>query len=303
MAKRSLFGLLAEQRRFVYLAIAVISGAGIWAALQLPSAIYPELSFSRITVVVEGSSLGSRQVMFSITRPIEEAISVVPGVTRVQSRSIRGGSETNVTFAPNTDMIYALQQVQARVNQVRGTFAQGLDIEVERLTPSLFPIISYNLEGGDPASLYDLARYQIKPLISRVPGVGRVDVQGSDVREIEVIADPARLTTQQMTFADLAAAIQASTTVDAVGRMPKDYRQYLIVTTGEAHSPEDIANIVVGRGLRVGDLATVRAGTEDHVRIIAGDGKPAALLNVTRQVGGNTLRIADSVASIAANLR
>jgi CzcA family heavy metal efflux pump len=302
-AKRSLFNVLAEQRRFVYMAIAVLSGAGIWAALKLPSAIYPELTFSRITVVVEGSSLGARQVLFTITRPVEEAISVVPGVTRVQSRSIRGGSETNITFAASTDMIFALQQVQARVNQVRTTLPQGLDVEVERLTPSLFPIISYNLEGGDPATLYDLARYQIKPLISRVPGVGRVDVQGSDVREIEVIADPGRLTAQQMTFADLATAIQSSTTVDAVGRMPQDYRQYLIVTTTEAHSPEDIANIVVGHGLRVGDLATVRAGTEDKVRIIAGDGRPAALLNITRQIGGNTLNIADSVAAIAATLR
>ena len=67
--RRSLFGVLAEQRRFVYLAIAVLSGAGIWAALQLPSAIYPELEFSRITVVSQGSSLGARQVLFGITRP------------------------------------------------------------------------------------------------------------------------------------------------------------------------------------------------------------------------------------------
>src|SRR3954469_11462793 len=134
MAKRSLFGLLAEQRRFVYLAVAVLSAAGIWAATQLPSAIYPELTFSRITIVVQGSSLGARQVLFSITRPIEEAITIVPGVARVQSRSIRGGSETNINFAPNTDMIFALQQVQARVNQVRGDLPQGLDIEVERMT-------------------------------------------------------------------------------------------------------------------------------------------------------------------------
>jgi CzcA family heavy metal efflux pump len=300
---RSLFAVLGQQRRFIYLTIAVLSGAGIWAATQLPSAIYPELNFSRITVVVEGSSLGARQVLFSITRPIEEAISVVPGVTRVQSRSIRGGSETNITFSPKTDMLFALQQVQARVNQVRGTLPNGLDIEVERLMPSLFPIITYNLEGGDPATLYDIARYQVKPLISRVPGVGRVDVMGSDVREIEVIADPARLTQQQLTFGDLATAIQASTSVTAVGRMPQDYRQYLIVTTSEAHSADDIANIVVAHGLRVRDLATVSAGTEDHVRIIAGDGKPAALINITRQTGGNTLAIADSVASIAANLR
>ncbi len=300
--KSSLFGVLAQQRRFIYLTVAVLSGAGIWAATQLPSAIYPELNFSRITVVVEGSSLGSRQVLFSITRPIEEAISIVPGVTRVQSRSIRGASETNITFAPKTDMIYALQQVQARVNQVRGTLPPDVGVEVERLMPSLFPILTYNVEGGDPATLYDIARYQIKPLISRVPGVGRVDVMGSDVREIEVIADPARLSQQQMTFADLATAIQASTAVNAVGRMPEDYRQYLIVTTTEAHSAEDIANIVVAHGLRVGDLATVTAGTEDHVRIIAGDGRPAALINITRQMGGNTLGIADSVAAIASSV-
>src|SRR3954468_7960242 len=136
MERRSLFGLLEQQRRFVYLAIAVLSGAGIWTAFRLPSAIYPELEFARVTVVVEGSSLGARQVLFNITRPIEEAISIVPGVTRVQSRSIRGGSETNVTFAPRTNMVDALQQVRARVNQVEGDLPQGLDIEVERQTPS-----------------------------------------------------------------------------------------------------------------------------------------------------------------------
>src|SRR3954469_10052711 len=148
--KRALFTILGEQRRFVYLAVTLLSAAGIWAATRLPSAIYPELEFSRITIVSQGTSLGARQVLFSVTRPIEEAVSIVPGVTRVQSRSIRGGSEINITFSPTTDMIYALQQVQARVNQVRSDLPPQLDIEVERLTPSLFPILSYNLEGGDP---------------------------------------------------------------------------------------------------------------------------------------------------------
>ena len=126
--------------------------------------------------------------------------------------------------------------MQARVNQVTDDLPAGLDIQVERQTPSLFPIISYNLEGGDPATLYDIARYQIKPLISRVPGVGRVDVQGSDVREIEVVADPARLAGQRLTFEDVANAIRQATTVTAVGRMPENYKQYLIVSAGEAHS-------------------------------------------------------------------
>jgi CzcA family heavy metal efflux pump len=297
-----LFDVLSRQRRFVYLVVSLLSAAGIWAALALPSAIYPELRFSRIAVVAEGSTLGARQVVFSITRPIEEAVSIVPGVMRVQSRSIRGASQTAVTFTPRTDMALALQLVRARVNQIAADLPAGLDIEIEQLAPSLFPIVSYNLEGGDPATLFDIARYEIKPLISRVPGVGRVDVQGSDVREIEVVADPATLTSHGLTYADLADAIRQSVTVQAVGRIAQDYRQYLIVTAQEAQGVDDIGNVVVRGGLRVRDLASVNLGTEDHVRIIAGDGRPAALLNITRQLGGNTLAIADSVAAIAASL-
>ena len=300
---RSLFDFLAAQRRFIYLVVGLLSAGGIYTALRLPSAIYPELGFPRVLVVAEGSSLGARQMLFTVTRPIEEAVSIVQGVTRVRSRTIRGSVEISVTFADNTDMIYALQQVQARVNQVRTSLPNELDIEVERMTPSLFPIVSYNLEGGDPATLYDIARYQLKPLISRVPGVGRVDVQGSDVREVEVIADPARLASQSLTYDDLANAIKDATGVSAVGRLPQDYKQYLIVAAQEAHTPDDIAAIVVGHGLRVRDVATVTLGTEDHVRIIAGDGKPAALLNITRQPGGNTLEIVDSVASIARSVK
>jgi CzcA family heavy metal efflux pump len=299
----SLFAALAAQRRFIYLVVALLSVGGIWAATRLPSAIYPELVFSRVTIVVEGSALGARQVMFSITRPIEEAVSVIPGVARVQSRSIRGASEINVTFGPTTDMALALQQVQARVNQARADIPDGLDIQVERLTPSLFPILSYNLEGGDPATLTDIARYQIRPLLSRVPGVARVDVMGSDVREVEVIADPVQLAAQELTYNDLATAIQQATTPRAVGRMPSNYKQYLVVTTTEAKSVDDIGNIIVGRGLRVRDIATVVPSTEDRVRIVAGDGKPAALLSVSRQVGGNTLAISDSITSLSRSLK
>ncbi len=298
----TLFDVLSRQRRLVYLAVALLSVAGVWAAFRLPSAIYPELQFARIKIVAQGSTLGARQVVFSVTRPLEEAVSVVPGVTRVQSHSIRGASEVAITFAPSTDMAYALQLVRARVGQIQGTLPPDLDVEIERLTPSLFPIISYNLEGGDPAALYDIARYDIKPLISRVPGVGRVDVQGTDVREIEVVADPPRLAALGLTYDDLANAIRRAVTVQAVGRVAQDYRQYLIVTDQEAHGPDDIGAVVVRNGLRVRDVATVRVGTEDHVRIVAGDGKPAALINVARQVEGNTLDVADSVAGIVAAL-
>ena len=282
--------------------MSLLSAAGVWAALRLPSAIYPELNFARITVIAEGSTLGARQIVFSIVRPLEEAVSIVPGVTRVHSHAIRGAAEINVTFAPRTNMVDALQLVRARVAQVQSQLPAGVDLEVERLAPVLFPILSYNLEGGDPATLYDLARYEIRPLFSRVPGVGRVEVQGSDVREIEVIADPARLAAQGLSYSQLADAIAHATTVQAVGRLAQDYRQYLIVTDQEAKSAEDVGAVVVGKGLRVRDVATVQPGTEDRTRMTVGDGRPAVFINVARQLGGNTVAIADSVGRIAASL-
>jgi CzcA family heavy metal efflux pump len=298
----ALFDLIATQRRFIYLAVALSSAAGVWSAFQLPSAVYPELSFQKITIVAEGSTLSARQQVFAVTRPIEEAVSLVPGVTRVRSRSIRGASEIPITFAEGTDMPYALQLVRTRVEQIRGGLPAGVDIQIERMTPTLFPIVQYNIEGGDPATLYDIARYQIKPIISRVPGVGRVDVLGTDVREIEVVVDPARLSAAGLTYEDLATAVRQGIAVDAVGRVAADYKQYLVISAQEAHSAEDVANVVVKGTLRVRDLAIVVPGTEDHVRIVAGDGRPAALVNITRQTGGNTVAISDSVASAMATL-
>ena len=296
-----LFDLLSAQRRFVYLAVAVASVAGIWTALSLPSAIYPELLFPRITVVAEGTALGAREVVFAVTRPIEEAVTSVQGVRRVTSRSIRGSSEIQLYFDEHTDMQIALQQTQQRITQAREQLPAAVHVEVERLSPSVFPILSYNLEGGDPATLYDLALYQLRPSFSRVPGVGRVEVQGSAVREVEVIADPTRLAALGMSYSDVAQEINHSLTVDAVGRVSRSYSQYLVVEDQAIRSADSVGGIVLGNGLRVRDVAAVSMGTADRVSVIAGDGRPAALINVTRQIGGNTVAIADSIAAIAAS--
>jgi CzcA family heavy metal efflux pump len=297
-----LFDLLSAQRRFVYLAVAIATVAGIWTALTLPSAIYPELLFPRITIVAEGTTLGAREVVFSVTRPIEEAVTSVQGVRRVTSRSIRGSTEIQLYFDERMDMQVALQQTQQRVTQAQQTLPSDVHIEVERLSPSVFPILSYNLEGGDPATLYDLALYQLRPELSRVPGVGRVDVQGSAVREVEVVADPSRLAALGMSYSDVAQEIDRSLSVDAVGRVTQSYSQSLVVADQAIHSADSVGGIVIGHGLRVRDVATVEIGTADRVSVIAGDGRPAVLINVTRQIGGNTVAIADSISKLAASI-
>jgi CzcA family heavy metal efflux pump len=289
------FSTLVRQRRFVYLAIGLLSAAGIATAFSLPSSIYPELKFPRISVVAQGTALGARQQLFSVTRPLEEAVSTVPGLQRVTSRSIRGASELSLFFAPSTDMEVANQRVQAQINQTRPDLPVGVEIEAERMLPSLFPIVTYNVTGQNATQLYDLAVYQIRPALAGIPGVGRIDVQGSEVRQVEVIAEPARLATAGLSYGDLAAAVNSALGVEAVGRVDRDYRQYLVLRSQEAHSVEDVGAVVVKGALRVRDVATVRMGTEDRVRLVRGDGKPAALLSVSRQAGGSTLAVADSV--------
>ena len=299
----SVFDLLTRQRRVVYLLVALLSAAGIAAAFALPSSIYPELNFPRITIVAQGTALGARQQMFTVTRPLEEAVSVVPGLERVRSRSIRGASELSLYFTPSTDMPQALQQVQGRVAEVRGDLPPELAIEAERLLPSVFPILTYNVMGNDPARLYDIALYQIRPALAGIPGVGRIEVQGSEIRQIEVVADPARLATAGLSYQDLADAIKSARGVQAVGRSESNYRQYLVVMQNEAQSVDDVANVVLKGTLRVRDVAQVRTGTEDRVRLIRGDGRPAALINVARQAGGNTLQVADSTAHVMATMQ
>src|SRR2546430_10856877 len=142
------------------------------------STLFPYTTLFRS--VAEGSTLGARQVVFSITRPIEEAVSVVPGVTRVRSHTIRGATEIAITFAPGTDMAYALQLVRARVGQVSGALPAGLDIEIERLPPSLFPLLSYNPRSGDPPTPFDPAPHPGKPVISPRPGRRGGGGQGAD---------------------------------------------------------------------------------------------------------------------------
>ncbi|HET6567266.1 MAG TPA: efflux RND transporter permease subunit [Rhodothermales bacterium] len=297
-----LFDVLVRQRRFVYLSVALLSAAGIGAALTLPSSIYPELNFSRITIVAQGTAFGARQQVFSVTRPLEEAVGVVPGLVRLRSRSIRGASELSLDFAPGTEMTTALQRVEARVNQARSDLPAGLEIETERMLPSLFPILTYSLTGEDAAQLYDLARYQVRPALAGIPGIGRIEVQGSEVRQIEVVADPTRLATAGLSYGDLASAIRNALGVEAVGRADRDYRHYLVLMDREAHSEEDVGNVVVKGTLHVRDLATVQIGAADRVSLIRGDGRPAALINVSRQAGGNTLAVADTVARTMAAL-
>ncbi len=290
--------------RAVFLITAVLTIAGLVSLFQLPSNIYPELNFPRIVVLVHAGDLSPDTMLLTVTRPIEEQVSTVLGVRRVRSRTIRGGTEISVFFADNMDMQQALQLVQARVNEARTSLPAETEIEVERLSPTVWPILSLVLNGKVPdADLRDYAVYNLRPALSRVPGVARVEVDATDTREISVIVDPQKALAHRLSLPDIADRLKTTNNVATVGRLDANYQQFLVLTNSQFKSIDDVGNTVIGNDatspVRLKDVATIKEGTADRRTLVTGNGKAAAIINVTRQIGGNIISVSDQVKEIA----
>jgi CzcA family heavy metal efflux pump len=288
----------SRNARAILLAVVLLTAAGFYSMGSLPSSIYPEVEFPRIVIVAHSGDLSPRLMQLAVTRPLEEAARAVLGVRRVRSKTIRGATEISILFNPDADMRYALQLMQGKTDEVKTSLPEGTELQVERMTPSLFPIFMINLTGGVPArDLRDLAEFEIRPLLSRVPGVANVEVLASEEREISVLVDPERLSAARLTIDQVADALKATNQVNSVGRLAKDYRQYLVLATAELTSLDDVRNVVVAfreqAPVYLRDLAEVREGVIDRTTLISGDGRPAALVNVSRQIHGNILGVVD----------
>lgn len=290
--------------RAVFLITAVLTIAGLVSLFRLPSNIYPELNFPRIVVLIRAGDLSPDTMLLTVTRPIEEQVSTVLGVRRVRSRTIRGGGEISVFFADNMDMQQALQLVQARVNEARSSLPADTEIEVERLSPTVWPILSLVLNGNVPdADLRDYAVYNLRPAFSRVPGVARVEVDATDTREVSVIVDPQKALAHRLSLPDIADRLKATNNVTSVGRLDANYQQFLVLTNSQYRNIDDVGNTVIGgeaaNPVRLKDIAVVREGTADRRTLVTGNGKPAAIVNVTRQIGGNIISVSQQVKDIA----
>ena len=297
---------LRHSRAAVLLSATLVVG-GVLAALSLPSSIYPPLQFPRIAIVAHSGTLPPQSMSLIVTRPVEQVIMAVPGVRRVRSKSIRGASEISAQFDPSTDMVTALQMVQNRVAEITGNLPMGTQLQIERMTPAIFPVFIISLTGSlSTPDLYDYANFVVKPAIARVPGAGTIEVQASDTREIEVILDPARLTAAQLTVVDVSDALLKQNTILPVGRFAESGLQHLTLASGLWKNAGDIANAPVkvrnGATLRVSDLGTVTPGAPDRTLLVTGNGRDAVSMSISQQIGANILQLKAGVDSVMASL-
>src|SRR4051812_28939532 len=150
----SLAGTVDRYGRAIALAVALLAGAGLIAGTNLPSSIYPRLEFPRVVIIGHSGTLPARAMMMSVTRPLERAVVDVPGARRGRAATSRGATEIAAQFEPASDMVGALQQVQGKIDDARGTLPDAPELIVERLPPAAFPMYSLNLAG--PLSAADL---------------------------------------------------------------------------------------------------------------------------------------------------
>jgi CzcA family heavy metal efflux pump len=285
----------------------LLAASGPYLFATLGAGIYPEVAYPRIVVIAQGTAFEAEAMTVAATRPIEEAMAGMIGLVKIRSRTVRGAAEISLDFQPRMDMWRALQQVDGRLATVRSALPAQIDLTAERLTPSVFPVLQYELTGADPLTLFEIAQYRIRPLLIRTPDVGEVEIQGGDRREVTVALDPTRLAATRVSTTDVVSAIDATDEAAAAGRITRHYEQFSVVASGLVTTPQAVGAIVVrrtgDRAIRVADLGTVAYGRADQFQLIRGDGRPAALINVARQPGGDMLRLQAGVRAILDSVR
>jgi CzcA family heavy metal efflux pump len=307
---------LYRQRRLIFLLTGALVVLGLVALERLPSGIYPDVAFPRITVIADAGEDSVENIELGVTRPLEQAVSIVQGVRRVRSKTLRGACEMNVDFEPSADMANALQEVRTRVGQIMGQLPPDLHLTIERQTPSIFPVISFHVtldkehpssRFADTADLNDWVLLELKPRLSRLKDVFLVSVQSADVHVITVEANATTLAGRGLEIKDLAQAVGNANKVGIVGRLDRDGKRFEVIVTGQLRSLEELESVAVpltkGKVARLGDLAKVSVGIADRTSVITGDGKDAVVVNVFMRSGGRVTELSKSVTAILAEMR
>ena len=301
------FRKLSSPILFLLVSLALV---GIYLAVKMPVAVFPNTDFPRIVIGVDNGVAPIDQMLVTVTKPIEEAVNSVPGLTKVQSITSRGSAEVDLFFDWGSDMILTLQRVDAVVARLQPELPAGAKIETHRLTFATFPILGYSLTSDviPQSKLWEIATYDLKPRINRLDGVASVLVQGGRVPEFQVTPDPARLQAAGITVSDILDAIRRTNQIDSPGLLEHEHQLVLGLVSGQVRSPDQIAQIVVkssstGIPIRVGDIAKVGPSEAPVYTIVTANGKPAVLLSVHRQPQSNTLDVARLVQEKIAELQ
>jgi CzcA family heavy metal efflux pump len=287
--------------RAMVLVVLSFALAGFIFIFKLPISIFPQTDFPRIVILADNGITPPDIQMLTVTRPIEEAIRLVPGITDMRSTTARGSTEISVFFRWDVDILNALHLVQGRISQITPMLPPSTRFYINRLTFSVFPMVGFSITSPTrtPSDLWELAYYNLAPRLYRLPGVAEARIVGGRPPEYHVLVDPEKLNAYNMPLTKVVDALRNSNIISPSGMLQENYHLYLTTVTGlfreKAQIENSVVDVVKGTPITVSNLAQVIPSEKPIYNIVTANGRPAVLVNVLQQPDGNAVAIADAV--------
>ena len=292
--------------------VAVLAGLGVWSFQRLPIDATPDITNVQVQINTEATGYSPLESEQRVTFPVETAIAGVPGLQYTRSISRYGLSQVTAVFRDGTDLYFARQLINERLQTVRGQLPDGIEPELGPIATGLGEIFMYTLEaspgarkpGGGaytPEDLRTLQDWVIRPQLRNTAGVTEVNTIGGYVRQYHVTPWPQRLAAYGVTMDEVIAALEKNNANVGAGYVERYGEQYLVRTPGQAASIADLERIVVanrgGAPIRVADVADVVMGEELRTGAATENGREVVLGTVMMLVGENSRTVSRAVAA------
>lgn len=298
-------------RRPVFATMVIVSFMvlGIVSMTRLGIDLFPDVSFPFVNISVVYPGASPEEVETLVTKPIEDAVAGINGVKRVQSTSTEGRSMVGVELRLEVDAQNAAAEVREKVAAIRSRLPREVeDPTIVRFDVAGLPIMVFAV-GSSQAS--DVTRRQIeddlKPLLEQIDGVAAVEVNGGDVREIQVDLDPRRLEALGLPVSLVADKLSAENLDLPGGRITREGQTISLRTKGEFENAAEIENVILrsdgGSTVRVRDVGRVVDGYEERTSTTRLNGADAVSFSIKKQSGGNTAAIAERVNALVARVQ
>ncbi len=281
--------------------LAIIMIGGLFGYTRMQSSLFPEVTFPKIKIIAENGLQPVNKMMITVTKPLENAIKRVPSLKNVRSITTRGSCEISAFMDWKADINLSKQQIESSINQIKDALPAGTQITVEKMNPSILPVMGYVIEsqGRSDIELNLLANYTIKPFLSQVEGVSEVRVIGGKTKEYHIVLNTQRMSALGITPAVIASALGQTNFLTSNGYLTDFNRLYLTVTDAAVENLDELQNLVISnsgkRAIHLKDVATVKIAEKvEYIRINA-DGKSAILVAVVKQPDANLISISDKV--------
>jgi hydrophobic/amphiphilic exporter-1 (mainly G- bacteria), HAE1 family len=285
----------------MFMISAVITLLGLISLLRLPVDLMPDVSFPSITVRINYEGVGPLEMEELVTRPIEQAVSAVAGLERLESTSSEGTSRTTLNFSWGTDLAEAADDVRSRIDRIRARLPEEADPPtIFKFDSTAFPIMGLGVEGDyDAVTLREIAQNDLSQRIERVPGVAAVTIDGGLRRQIHVSLSKEKITALNLSVDRVVNLLRTENQNLPLGEVDEGDSTYLLRSQGQFGNLDDIRNLVVltkdGVPVYMRDIAEVSDATEDRRSFMRINGRPGVRMRVQKQSGENTVAIAQGV--------